>query len=127
METFAFPYHLIEVKYPESSTAVSFGGGYEFTSKPKAPDQVEYILNFKAMWFFANPDFSSVNLDYQPLVNMARLEDFYNRHKMYKKFIYPHQFKGNLVVRFAEPLNYKVVENGKGQVEPFSLRLKLQP
>lgn len=126
METLPFMFHTLEVEYPESSIAVSFGGGYEFTSAPKAPDQTEYTLNYEAMFFFQNTN-GTLNKTLQPNVNMALLEDFYNRHKMYKKFIYPHPALGNLVVRFSQPLRYKIAKNGKGRVESFSLKIKLQP
>lgn len=127
METFEFPYHLMEVKYPDSSVTVSFGGGYDFTSKPKAPDQVEYTLNFKGMWFFTDITGRALDLTREPELNMGLLEAFYQRHRLYGKFWYPHQTQGLIRVRFAEPLGYKIVENGKGQVEPFSVRLILQP
>lgn len=125
MDTFDFPYHTLDVKYPESSIAVSFGGGYEFTSKPKAPDQVEYNVNFRAMFFFENS--GVLDLAKYPKANMAVLENFYNAHKMYEKFIYPHPTLGNITVRFAEPLAYKIAEDGKGRVEAFSIKLKSQP
>lgn len=127
METFAFPYHLMEVKYPDSSATVSFGGGYDFTSKPKAPDQVEYILHFNGMWFFTNLARTAYDLTREPKLNMALLEAFYQRHRLYGKFLYPHQTQGLIRVRFAEPLAYKIKENGRGQVEPFTIRLILQP
>lgn len=126
MQVFDFPYHTLEVKYPESSVSVAFGGGYEFTSKPKAPDQVEYTVNFEAMFFFETINGFEDPTRY-PQLNMTVLESFYNEHKMYEKFIYPHPTQGDLVVRFAEPLNYKVAKNGKGRVEPFAIRLKSQP
>jgi hypothetical protein len=126
MATFDFPYHELEVRYPESSIAVAFGGGYEFTSAPKAPDQVEYTLHFEAMFFFETVPGFTDDTKY-PDLNMAVLEKFYNEHKMYKKFDYPHPTLGNLRVRFAAPLSYKIVKDGKGRVEPFSIRLKLQP
>ena len=127
METFVFPYHIMEVKYPDSGAAISFGGGYEFTSKPRAPDQVEYILNFEAMWFFTDLSDAKLDINKNPKMNMGLLEAFYNKHKMYGKFWYPHQTQGLLKVRFAEPLSYKIAKAGGGRVEPFSLRFKLQP
>lgn len=126
MAVFNFPYHTIEVKYPESSVKVAFGGGYEFASKPKAPDQVEYTLSFPAMFFFETvPGVEDVTP--HPAVNMTVLENFYNAHKMYEKFTYPHPTKGNIQVRFGDPLSYKIVSNGKGRVEPFSIKLISQP
>lgn len=126
METFEFPYHTLEVKYPDSSFKLSLGRGYEFVSRPRGPDQVAYTLHFKAMWFFEDPP-GTLDTTTRPELNMAVLEAFYNEHKMYEKFIYPHPTLGDLVVRFAEPLAYKVMENGRGAVEPFSIRLMLQP
>ncbi len=126
METFTFAYHTPEVVYPDSGTKLSFGRGYEFASKPKGPDQVKYILHFDAMFFFENPP-GTLSLVTRPTMNMAVLEAFYNTHKMYEKFIYPHPTNGNIVCRFDEPLKYKVATNGRGRVEPFSLTLLSQP
>ncbi len=126
MEIFDFPYHTLDVKYPESSISVAYGQGYEFTSAPKAPDQVEYTLNFAAMFFFETvPGYEDPTKNNR--VNMSALEAFYNKYKMYGKFIYPHPTRGNLVVRFSEPLSYKVTPNGRGRVEPFAIKFKLQP
>ena len=126
MKTFDFPYHVLEVEYPDSSIKVAFGGGYEFASKPKAPDQVEYIVNFETMFFFETLP-GILDLEKYPKLNMAVLEKFYNDHKMYEKFIYPHPTLGNLVVRFAEPLRYKITKGGGGRVDSFSVKLRLQP
>jgi len=126
MDIFDFPYHTLDVKYPDSSIVVSFGGGYDFTSVPKAPDQVEYTLNYEAMFFFETIS-GFANSSYLPKVNMRTLEEFYIKHKLHGKFIYPHPTEGDLTVKFAKPLEYKVTKNGKGKVDPFSIVLKLQP
>ena len=126
METFNFPLHTLSVKYPDSSVKVQFGKGYEFASAPRGPDQVEYTLEFDAMFFFESSP-GVLDKVTRPTVNMAVLEDFYQLVKLYTKFIYPHPTLGNLTVRFGEPLAYKVAKNGKGRVEPFSIKLVLQP
>lgn len=126
MDIFDFPNHTLEVKYPESSIAVAFGGGYEFTSKPKAPDQIEYTLNYEAMFFFETVKGYADEVK-MPQINIRALELFYQKHRLYGKFIYPHPTEGDLVVRFAKPLEYKIAKDGKGRVEPFSIVLKLQP
>ncbi|WP_246806995.1 hypothetical protein [Ensifer sp. ENS04] len=126
METFDFPYFTWTVRYPESSTKVRFGRGYEFASKPKGPDQVTYILHFKTMKFFeASPGVVSTTI--QPKINIARLEAFYNAHLLYEKFVVNIPGKGNLTVRFAKPLEYKVAENGQGTVEAFTMEVLTQP
>lgn len=126
METFDFPLFTWTVRYPESSAKVKFGRGYEFTSKPKGPDQVTYILHFAAMMFFVNSA-GNVSTTTLPKINIAKLEAFYNVHKTYEKFILPLPGKGNLTVRFNKPLEYKVKENGNGLVEPFQLEVLTQP
>lgn len=126
MDEFDFPLHTLEVKYPESSVKLQLGRGYEFASRPRGPDQVTFTLYFKAMFFFEDPP-GTLDLDVNPTVNMAVLEAFYNDHKMYDKFIYPHPTLGDVTVRFGEPLTYKIAENGRGRVEPFTIRLVTQP
>lgn len=126
METFNFPKHTLSVKYPESSAKMTFGKGYEFATKPKGPDQVSYTLAFRGMFFFLNGD-GTFDATSQPTINMATLEQFYTRHRLYEKFIYPHPALGNLVMRFDTPLEYKIQENGNGAVEPFTLTLLTQP
>jgi hypothetical protein len=126
METFDFPYFTWTVRYPESSTKVKFGRGYEFASKPKGPDQVTYILHFKTMEFFLNVA-GNVSTTIQPKINMAKLEAFYNAHKMYEKFLINIPGKGNLTVRFVKPLEYKIAENGQGTVDAFTLEVLTQP
>jgi phage-related protein len=126
METFDFPYFTWTTRYPESSTKVRFGRGYEFASKPKGPDQVSYILHFKTMKFFTNSAGTVVTTTL-PKINIAKLEAFYNAHKMYEKFLLNIPGKGTLTVRFSKPLEYKVAENGQGTVEPFTLEVLTQP
>ena len=126
MATFNFPYHVLTVEYPESSARVKFGRGYEFASAPRGPDQVTYTLSFEAMFFFEDPP-GTYDLTEQPVINMAVLENFYIVHKLYTPFLYPHPVLGNLTVRFAEPLSYKIAKNGRGRVEPFTIKLITQP
>jgi hypothetical protein len=126
METFDWPLFTWTVRYPESSSKVKFGRGYEFASKPKGPDQVTYILHFKTMKFFESSP-GVVSTTVMPKINIARLEEFYNRVKLYEKFILPIPGKGNLTVRLVKPLEYKVVEDGQGTVEPFQLEFLTQP
>lgn len=125
-QTFAFPYHTLEVAHPESSVTVRFGRGWSFASKPKGPNQVTYRLKFRLMKFFLNPD-GSFDKVTQPAINMALLEDFYLAHQLYEPFTYPHPALGNITVRFARPLEYSIMEEGHGATEPFQLELLTQP
>lgn len=126
LQTFDFPFHSIEVEYPESSKKITFGGGYEFASRPRGPDQVIYKLHFEAMSFFTNGAGVADRL-INPQINILTLEDFYKAHRMYEKFIYPHPAEGNLTVRFKSPLKYKQQPLGLGVIEAFSVELITQP
>lgn len=126
MAVFNFPYHYLDVEYPESSVQVSYGRGYQFASAPRGPDQVTYILNFDTMVFFESPP-GVLDLVTRPTLNMGVLEAFYNTHKLYLPFEYPHPVLGNLDVRFAEPLKYRIKKGGRGATEPFSLKIITLP
>jgi hypothetical protein len=126
METFDFPYFTWTTEYPESSAKVQFGRGYEFASKPRGPDQVKYTLHFKTMMFFTD-EVGRVVTGVQPKINVARLEEFYQKHRLFEKFILPIPGKGLLTVRFSKPLKYRVAENGNGTVESFELEVLTQP
>lgn len=126
METFNFPYHVYETIYPESSVKIQFGRGYEFATDPDGPDQVRYMLHFQLMKFFLNSD-GTINRTIYPDLNMAKLIDFYETHRLSKKFLYKHPVYGQKVVRFSQPLRYKGLEKGSGAVEPFTLEFTLQP
>lgn len=126
METFDFPYFTWTTKYPESGAKVKFGRGYEFASKPKGPDQVNYVFHFKTMKAFEGVD-GLLDPAPHPEINIGRLEAFYIEHRLYEKFILPVPGKGNLIVRFSKPLEYKIAENGQGTVDPFTLEFTTQP
>ncbi|WP_375263921.1 hypothetical protein [Palleronia sp.] len=126
MERFDFPYHSFEVEYPESSPKITFGGGYEFVSRPKAPDQVTHHLHFVGMSYHIGTQGNAStqkNLQY----NIRVLELFYQRHRLYEKFIYPHPVEGDLIVRFKTPLKFRQVPGGLGVIEPFTVTLITQP
>lgn len=78
------------------------------------------------MVFYQNTD-GSMNLVKEPLINMQLLENFYNTHRLYEKFIFPHPSKGNTVCRFNKPLEFTIAKGGMGTVDPFSVELRSQP
>ncbi|WP_287373474.1 hypothetical protein [Mesorhizobium sp.] len=127
MQTFDFPYHLVEDDYPSSSTVIQFGGGYQFATKPRGPDQITFKLSFKAMWFYELSP-GVVDRDINPQINMQRMVEFYEAHRLYEPFYYPHRTRGLVVCRFSKPLQVpKGVENGNGKVEQLTVELILQP
>jgi len=127
MQTFDFPYHRVQDTYPTSSTVVQFGGGYQFATKPRGPDQIIFKLHYKAMWFYERGP-GAVDRMINPKINMQRLIDFYEAHRLYEPFLYPHPTRGLVTVRFSKPLDVpKGIEGGNGQTESFQLEFTLQP
>lgn len=126
VDTYNFPYYILEDKYPDSSAKISFGGGYEFASKPRAPDQITFMLHYETMVFIESAP-GTLNLGSNPTLNMGVLRAFYESHRLYEPFIFPHPILGNVTVRFNKPLSYKLRKGGRGSVEPFDIELLLQP
>lgn len=124
MDTFDFPYHTVRTQYPNSGDSMVLGKSYEFTSKPKAPDQRLFILSFPGMKLFVNTD-GTINTTTLPKLNYRVLEQFYEAHRQWDTFIYPHPYLGNINVRFATPLNGpNPIPKGNGALEGFEIQLK---
>ena len=126
METFDFPYHLFSTDYPESGARMQLGNSYVFTTEPTAPDQRTFTLDFAAMkFFFLNGVLSPIP---EAKINILALDLFYQRHKLWKSFIYEHQVYGNLTVKFNKPLKIpKGIPGGDGVVASFSVELIEMP
>lgn len=125
MATFNFPFHKVETRNPESGFSVDMGGNYVFSSKPDAPDNRMFALDFETMRFFENSSgvlVSDVGIQY----NMLTLIEFYQTHKLWKSFTYPHPIYGDITVRFARPLVEPKIreETNNGLVEPFQIELR---
>lgn len=122
-EVFDFPFHNPEVEYPESGVTVQFGNNYTYNAAPEAPDVRKFVLNFKTMFYYID-DQGNIDKQKNPQYNMAVLEDFYQRHKRYKTFLYPHPVYGEIPVRFSKPLQIpKRRESGYGALESFQVEL----
>ena len=126
METFPSPYFTIGEDYPDGANKVKFGRGWEFAAEPLGPDQVEFILRFRGMWFFTDAE-GDVDLTRDVAINMAVLDAFYRTHRTYKPFLFNHPSRGQVTVRFKDPLRWRLVEDGKGLVEAFEIKLMLLP
>ena len=127
MDTFDFPFHKTRTQYPNSGDSMQLGNSYESVTKPSAPDQRLFVLNFAAMRYFHNSD-GSVNNSVSPQVNYKKFQEFYEAHKLWDAFIYPHPVHGNLVVRFATPLaDPEGLTGGDGVTGPFEIQLREQP
>lgn len=128
METFNFWVSGFEDTYPENSRKVSFGGGYEFASRPKGPPQIQIRVFLRGYQWFVNPDGTLNTVDDNDGRNVYKLMEFYENHELFEKFIYPHPVRGNVVVRFREPLKIPAVPlDGLGVLPDFSVVFLSQP
>lgn len=127
MAKFEFPYHRVETDYPESGIQVEFGNNYVFNSKPDAPDMRTFTLSFPTMLYYLDSQ-GQIDKSHKPEMNMAALEDFYQQHRTWKSFTYPHPVYGDVTCRFKEPLRVpKPRKGGSGAVESFSIKLVESP
>lgn len=124
MDTFSFPYHRFRTEYPESGNRVQLGNSYLFTAPPSGPDMRKFVLIFPAMFYYTQSDGVTIDHSANPSLNLALLEDFYNSHKLYKSFLYPHPVYGNKEVKFFSPLRIPEGKiNGLGSVEDIQIEL----
>ena len=67
---------------------------------------------------------SKLNIAIEPQTNAGLLEDFYIRHRKWKKFIYNSPVYGKLETRFNRPLSLpQGVIDGAGTIEAFEVQL----
>lgn len=127
METFDFDYHSMSTKYPETGTKMKLGGSYNYTSTPTEPPARTITLHFADNAMRIHMISRGVpDLTKEPQTNWARLEAFYKAHEMHKSFIYQHELYGDLVVKFAKPLEMPQLTKG-GWLPSFTLDLEEQP
>lgn len=127
MDIFDFPYHTVRTEYPKSSDSMQLGGAYEFVAKPVAPDQRVFVLTFPTMQYYLASN-GTVDTTTNPQINYRVLQLFYEKQRLYQTFTYPHPVLGNIVVRFAEPLqDPEGIPGGNGAVKQFEIKLKEQP
>jgi hypothetical protein len=126
METFSFPNHVVKVQYPDSGDSMTLGKSYEFTSKPNAPDQRIFILSFAGMMLYLDAE-GAIDASKNAAINYRAVELFYEAHRKWKTFIYPHPYLGNINVRFNTPLNPPdPIPGGNGALGGFEIQLKEQ-
>lgn len=123
LETFAWPYHRCRTEYPESGFRLRLGGGYTFAAAPDAPDQRVFVLSFPVMYYYLTAA-GELDRGRTPELNFLLLEEFYQRHRLFKRFLYPHPVWGPRTVRFHQPLKTPDgVVGGGGALEAFEVSL----
>lgn len=125
METFD-DFMIHSRKLIHSSTAGSFalGNGYSMTTKPTAPEMLQWELKFSGYRWYVKDD-GTIDLETKKSVNnFGWFMDFYRRHDLWDKFIYDDPVYGKKVVRFVSQIDEpEVLPGSEGVVEPFSVKL----
>lgn len=123
MENFNWPYFTIRTMYPESTIRFRFGRSYQFAVPPSSPDQRIFTLRFPTLIYFeTSPGSGVLDITTDPDLNLGRLEDFYNRHKLFQSFSFTHPAHGALVCKFNKPLEIPDgLIGGTGAVEEVTL------
>lgn len=116
-QTWNWPYHTVETRYPMNSTVVQFGNGYSFTSKPTSPPQRTFVLDLSALRIVTDSS-GNVIEGSNPQLSVYSLDLFYRQVQCYEAFTYNHPMYGALLCRFAKPLVLPKVEPGGGGVVP---------
>ena len=121
---FTFPYFDFAESYPVNTHPTRLGRGFMFTTPAIAPPQRRFTLSFEGMgWVLdslGNVDVTS-NSDF----NVAALIEFYKAVQLYGAFTFQHPMDGQLLVRFAKPLDVPAVMKGApfNTVHPFQVDL----
>lgn len=127
MAVFDFPNHRFSTKNPESGFRAKLGNSYQFSAAPSAPDQRVFVLKFPLLKYFLNND-GTINAGAEAEINLARLEQFYQVHKMHLTFTYPHPVYGDVPCRFNKPLEIpEGLPQGQGAVLNIEVELLEQP
>ena len=122
MEEFDFDYHICVITYPESGSRLQLGNSWVFTAAPTAPDQRTLTLSFPGMRVFWDAGANAPDAVTLPKLNIWRLEQFYLRHRMWKRFNYRHPQHGMMVVTFNKPFTTpKKSEGMAGFVDGFEI------
>lgn len=121
METFTFALYSVSPGQYPTGDVLTLGKGHQVGVKPLLPIQRTHVLEFSALKWFQDVDGTFVN-DATPTQNILALIEFYERHQMWKRFIFVHEVYGSMIVRFKEPFSPpKALPGGTGWTAPFEL------
>ena len=125
METFDdFMVHSRKVIHSSTSASLTLGNGYSMTTKPTAPELLQWELKFQGYRWYLKDD-GTIDLETKKSVNnFGWLMDFYRRHDLWDPFYYTDPVYGKRKVRFNAQIDEPEVYAGSdGLVETFTVRL----
>lgn len=99
-------------------------GGWTFSARPTTPIQRKFRVKLHGMRWYLNDTTGLYDTTAEPTLNAKLLEEFYERHETYKPFLWVHPHRGEMLVRFAAPVNVPAgKENGYGLIDAFEINL----
>lgn len=127
MAIFPAEYFTWTTKYPDSGLRIAFARSYAYTAGPTAPDQRIFVLRLQGMQYFLYP-LGSIDRVSEAGRNLAKLEDFYQAHKLHVAFDLNHPVYGTVSCKFNRPLELpEGVQGGNGLVDIVEVELLEQP
>ena len=104
---FDFPFTSMSESYPANSRGLNLGSSYVLMTAPIAPPQRKFTLDFEGFgWDIDSTGTVSLTTGVQSLVA------FYKAVQLYGAFTFQHPIDGQLLVRFARPLDIPAVMKG---------------
>lgn len=117
----------VDTQYPETGNKMKLGGGYTFASKASAPPQRRFRVSIEGLRIYQNGD-GSINDTINPTTNVAVFDKFYRDHELSEEFYYNHPWRGQVLVRFADPVTVPdPIVGGSGLIPAFDFVLEEQP
>lgn len=113
----------IETSLSELNTTGNAGRSYTKVGKVSAPTVRQFKVSFPTLAYVLDAD-GNVSLDLSPEVNFARLERFYQTHRLHEAFLFRHPVYGEVRARFAEPLTIpRGLPSGGGYLSGVEVKL----
>jgi len=108
---------------PEEPSVTSFNG-WEFTARPSVPYRRKFRLKLAGLKWRLNAAGTALDVTTDPTMNAGRLASFYRDHRTWNTFLYPHEYLGTILCRFATPLEIPLgTQNSGGTVPEFEAML----
>ena len=115
--------HVAEELPPDEAEATSFNG-WDFTSRPGVPYRAKFKLTMSGMYWHMLDGQTGLDLYRDPQHNAGLLLEFYRQNRRWDTFSYPHEFYGNMLCRFAAPVQIpKAIPNSNGLITDFEITL----
>lgn len=106
---------------PDDGMPINFNG-WEFSARPSVPYRRKFTVTLTGMrWYLGS---GTLDLTTNPKRNAGRLLKFYRENGMWDVFSYNHEYLGNILCKFAAPVNVPKAEpDSDGKIGAFDITL----